>query len=59
MQDTVIQTLEMLLDFQKGKKHSPSGSCFFFTLFERLTTSRVFGSHYPARKTIWYSFNRQ
>ena len=33
VQDTVIQTLGLLFDFRKTKKHSPSGSCFF-TLFE-------------------------
>ena len=52
---SVIHALEMLLDFRKAKNHSPSGSCFF-TLSESLATSRVHGSRYPARKTIWYSF---
>ena len=28
LQDTVIQTLGMLLDFLKAKKHLPSGSAF-------------------------------
>ena len=32
------------------------GECFF-TLSESLATSRVHGWRYPARKTIWYSFN--
>ena len=54
--DTLIQTLGMLLDFQMDKKHKPSGSCFF-TLFESLAISSVFGSQYPARKTICYFFN--
>ena len=51
MQDTVIQTLGMLLDFRKTKKLSRSGSCFM-TLFSSLVIPRVFTSQYPARKTF-------
>ena len=42
VQDTLILTLGMLLDFRKAKKHSPSARVFI-TLFESLATSRVQG----------------
>jgi hypothetical protein len=42
--------------FGKRKNTLACGSSIF-TLSESLATSLVHGSHNPARKTIWYSFN--
>ena len=57
MQDTVIQTLEKLLDFRKLKKHSPSDS-YFLRFLESLQSqhpARLDHSS-PALKAIWYLF---
>ena len=52
---TVIETLEMLLEVRKAKKHSPGG-LYIFTLFESRATFHMFGSQYPAQIHL-YSFN--